>query len=156
MLIDHQSHPQADMSKPPIVIVPGAWQKPEAWKTFIALLNAAGYTTELVSLPSVGGTGTALPGLAEDIEAVQAVLAKLAQRGTEPLLLCHSSGALPGSNAVCGFDVAGIIYLSGFLIPQGRSMLDVLGGQPLSWMKLEVCPLPNRLRLPFRDAYEIY
>lgn len=126
------------MSKPPVVIVPGACQKPEAWGTFIAFLSAAGYSTELVALPSVGGTGKPLPGLAEDIEAIQAVLAKLTQKGSEPLLLCHSTGALPGSNAVCGFDVAGIIYLSGFLIPQGRSIVEVLGGQPLFLTKPEV------------------
>lgn len=155
-LSDPQPHLQADMSKPPVVIVPGAWQKPAAWDTFIAYLCAAGYSVELVALPSVGGTSTPLPGLAEDIEAIQAALASLTQKGSEPLLLCHSSGGLPGSNAVCGFDVAGIIYLSGFMIPQGRSILDVLGGQPLSWMKLEVRhPLPSRPRPLRPDADEM-
>lgn len=126
------------MSKPTIVIVPAAWQTPVVWDSFSRKLNDAGYPTEYVAMPTVGGTETPLAGLADDVAAVQAALTKLAGDGKKAMLLGHSSGGLVSSNAVVGFDVAGIIYLSAFMIPSGKSLLDMLGGQPLPWMDVQV------------------
>lgn len=132
----------------PIVIVPGAWQTPVAWEGFAAQLREELATTvEYVQMPTVGGLeGPPLTAsLADDVAAVQAVLTRLQeQEGAKtPLVLCHSSGGVVSSNAVKGFVVAGIIYLSAFIIPSGNSLLGMLGGQPLPWMVLEVCsPLP--------------
>ncbi|KAI5457672.1 alpha/beta-hydrolase [Mariannaea sp. PMI_226] len=124
-------------AKPTIVIVPGSWQKPIAWDGFQEKLNQAGYPTEYVPLKTVGGTELPLAGLAEDVAEVQAVLTKLSNEGKKVVLLCHSSGGVVGSNSVPGFDVTGIIYLSAFMIPKGKSLMDMLGGQPLPWMDIQ-------------------
>ncbi|KAK8136089.1 hypothetical protein PG984_004029 [Apiospora sp. TS-2023a] len=126
------------MSKPVIVIVPGAWQKPVAFTGFVQKLQAAGYEATHVTLPTVGGTELPLAGLAEDVAAVRKVLQKIAGEGKKALVIGHSSGGLVGSNAIAGQDnVVGIIYLSGFMIPAGKALLDMLGGQPLPWMDIQ-------------------
>ncbi|KAK8100061.1 uncharacterized protein PG998_008550 [Apiospora kogelbergensis] len=126
------------MSKPVIVIVPGSWQKPVGWNGFVQQLQGAGYEAIHVSMPTVGGTELPLAGLAEDVAAVQAVLQKLAGEGKKALVLGHSSGGLVGSNAIAGQDnVVGIIYLSAFMIPSGKALLDMLGGNPLPWMDIQ-------------------
>ncbi|ORY58149.1 Alpha/Beta hydrolase protein [Pseudomassariella vexata] len=126
------------MSKPTIVIIPGAWQKPIAYEGLAKDFRNVGYQSVVVPLPTVGGTDLPLAGLADDVAAVQAALKKEAEKGQKAILLCHSAGGLIGSNAVAGADnVAGIIFMSAFMIPKGKAILDMLGGNPLPWMKIE-------------------
>ncbi|KAK8035600.1 hypothetical protein PG993_010595 [Apiospora rasikravindrae] len=126
------------MSKPVVVIVPGSWQKPVAFEGLVQRLQTAGFEAIHVPLPTVGGTDLPLAGLAEDVAAVQAVLQKLAGEGKKALVVGHSSGGLVGSNAVAGQDnVVGLIYLSAFMIPKGKALLDMLGGNPLPWMDIQ-------------------
>ncbi|EAA28807.1 alpha/beta-hydrolase [Neurospora crassa] len=124
------------MSKPVIVIVPGAWQKPVVWNDLVQQLHTAGFEAIHVELRTVGSTATPLHRLADDVAAVQYVLGELARQGKTALLLGHSSGGLVGSNAIKGQDnVIGMIYLATFAIPHGKALLDMLGGKPLPWME---------------------
>lgn len=62
----------------------------------------------------------------------------------------QSLGGVVGSCASQGFGfkqraserkkggILEIIYLSAFALPKGKSLLDMLGGQPLPWMRIEV------------------
>ncbi|KAB5577710.1 Alpha/beta hydrolase fold-1 [Coniochaeta sp. 2T2.1] len=138
------------MSKPTIVIVPGSWQKPIVWDNFRDVLNKNGYSSFIISRPSVGGTTVPLAGLAEDVAAVRDVLTLLAEQGEEIVVLCHSSGGVVASNAVEGFDVttrktAGktggvvrLVLLSAFVVPKGKSLWDLYsGGKPASWTRFE-------------------
>ena len=143
--------------KPTIVIAPGAWQLASGFSSFTSQLQGAGYATEVVSYPSVGGTVHPLPGLVEDVAATREVLSKVLEQGKDILLLCHSYGGVVGSCAVEGFStverekegkrggVELVVYLSAFMIPKGKSLLDMLGGQSLPWMDVQVsksCPSP--------------
>ena len=135
--------------KPTIVIVHGAWQLAVGYEAFAEKLKALGYPTEVVPLPSVGGTETPLQGLPEDTAAVRKALAKLVHDGLEVLLLCHSYGGVVGSCAVEGFDfgsrkkegksggVIMTVYMSAFMIRKGETLLDMLGN-PLPWMHIKV------------------
>lgn len=137
-------------SKPTILIVPGAWQLPTSYEPFSDLLNKNGYEAGVVSLPSTGGTELPLTGLPEDIAAIRARLEPLVEAGKEVVLLTHSAGGISGSAALKGLDVktrkaagvsggvARIIYMAAFVVPKGVSLMDMLGGQPLPWMKVEV------------------
>lgn len=138
------------MSKPSIIIIPGAWQKPASFEGIVNLLDGSGYPTVHVPLPSVGGTETPLPGLDDDVEAVRRVLAPLVEEGKEVVLVGHSSGGVSMSAVVEGLDAASrtaagrkggvvrCIYLAAFVLPKGQSLLGMLGGQPLPWMVVEV------------------
>lgn len=138
------------MSKPTIIIVPGAWQTPVAFEKIVKLLGQSGYPTVHVPLPTVGGTGSPLAGLADDVEAVRKVLVPVVDEGKEVILIGHSSGGISMSGAVEGLDVASrkaagkqggvtrCIFLAAFVLPKGQSLLGVLGGQPLPWMVIDV------------------
>jgi pimeloyl-ACP methyl ester carboxylesterase len=127
---------------PTIVIVPTSWQTRPVWELFQAELENAGYPQEIVEFPSVGETATPLATLDDDIAAVQAVLKTVETRGEKALLLCHGFGGLAGSHAVEGHPVEGIIYISGLVVPKGKSILDVVGGEKPSWMEIEVRTFP--------------
>jgi alpha-beta hydrolase superfamily lysophospholipase len=139
-------------SKPTIVIVivPGAWQLISCFAPFAGLLKSKGFDTEVVDMPSVGGTQLPLTGLAEDIEAVRTVVQPLVEAGREVLLLTHSAGGVSGGGAVKGLDartrkeaglpggVVRVIYMAAFMVPKGSSLLQMLGGKPAPWMVVEV------------------
>ncbi|KAK3493706.1 alpha/beta-hydrolase [Neurospora crassa] len=109
------------MSKPVIVIVPGAWHKPVVWHDVVQRLHTEGFEAIHVELRTV---------------AVQSVLGELAGQGKKALVLGHSAGGLIGSNAIKGQDnVIGMIYMAAFVIPRGKALLDLLSGQPLPWME---------------------
>lgn len=138
------------MSKPSIIIVPGAWQTPPAFKGIVNVLETAGYPTVHVPLPTVGGEALPLAGLDDDVEAVRKVLAPLVDEGKDVVLIGHSSGGVSMSAVVEGFDTASraaagkkggvvkCIFLAAFVIPKGSSLLEMLGGQPLPWMVINV------------------
>lgn len=138
------------MSKPTILIVPGAWQKPVAFEKIVQLLEQTGYPAIHVPLPTVGDLDAPLATLTDDVEAVRKVLIPLVDEGKEVIVLGHSSGGISTSGAVEGLDVASrksegkqggvirCIYLAAFVLPKGQSLLGVLGGQPLPWMIVEV------------------
>lgn len=137
-------------SKPTILIVPGAWQLTTAFVPFRELLHKSNYETDVVKLPSVGGTELPLTGLPEDIAAIRAVLEPLVAAGKDVILLTHSAGGVSGSAAVKGLDaktrksadlpggVTRVVYMGAFMIPKGSSLMEMLGGQPLPWMVVEV------------------
>lgn len=137
--------------KPTIVIVPGAWQRIDAFLPFADRLKQAGYGVECVGVPSTGGTELPLTGLPEDIAAVRAALQPLVEQGRDVVLLVHSAGGVSGSGAVRGLDaktrreaglaggVTRVIYMTAFMIPKGKSIMGMLGGQPLPWMIVQVC-----------------
>lgn len=78
------------------------------------------------------------------------ILEPLVDQGKEVVLLCHSSGGVVGSNSIEGLDVASrkaagksggvvrVVFLAAFMLPKGQSLLGLLGGNPLPWMKVEV------------------
>ncbi|KAL6415961.1 hypothetical protein AUP68_00167 [Ilyonectria robusta] len=135
-------------NKPTIVIVPGAWQLRSSWEAFISIARSAGYPIEYVDPPTLGGTALPLAGLADDVKAVRDTLDVLLNEGKRVTILCHSAGGLVASNAVEGLDTASraagglkggvsqVIFVSAFMVPAGKSLLGLLGGQPLPWMKL--------------------
>lgn len=139
--------------KPTIVIAPGAWQLPATWDSYIALLESSGYETVLVPHLSIAGTVRPLAGLSNDTTNFQATLSKLADEGKEMVLFGHSYGGAVMSSATEGFDIAtrkaagktgGVLltaFMSAFVLPLGASLFDLLGGQPLPWMILDVCHL---------------
>ncbi|KAI7784922.1 alpha beta-hydrolase [Diaporthe eres] len=136
-------------TKPTIVIVPGAWQLTSAFAPFADLLRSKGFDTEIVDMPSVGGTELPLTGLPEDIAAVRAVIQPLVEARRELVLLTHSAGGVSGGGAVKGLDlktrkeaglpggVVRVIYMAAFMVPKGSSLLQMLGGKPAPWMVLE-------------------
>ncbi|KAH6672705.1 Alpha/beta hydrolase fold-1 [Plectosphaerella plurivora] len=134
------------MAAPTIVFVPGAWHGPEAFDAVRKDLDTRGYPTSAVSLPSVG-TNDSSVAIAADTAAVRAELESLVNEGKDVVLVVHSYGGIPGSNAVRGLskaersDAKGsvlmVVYMAAFAIPAGTCLLDGLGGQHLPWWDIQ-------------------
>ncbi|KAH9884245.1 alpha/beta-hydrolase [Xylariomycetidae sp. FL2044] len=124
--------------KPAIIIVQGSWHKAKAFTPIVARLRAAGYPAEHVELRSVGSEETPPPGLAEDVAVIRAMIERFKEAGQKVIVLCHSSGGVSGSIAVAGFDnITGIIYMTAFMIPKGKSLSQIGAGPPQPWMDVQ-------------------
>ncbi|KAF6827091.1 hypothetical protein CMUS01_09151 [Colletotrichum musicola] len=131
--------------KPTFVLAPGAWHKETCYAPLEKLLVERGYPVEAVAYPSVGAEPP-VKGLADDAAAVRAVVEKYADEGREIVLVVHSYGGLVGANAVKGLGykqrakegkkggVITFVYLTAFVVPVGKSIKEMLGGQFLPWM----------------------
>lgn len=134
------------MTKPLIVLVPGAWHSPEHYGPLVKHLHAAGYETDAVMLPSYGGE---LANWDPDVEAIRQSITKAVDAGKDVFLVAHSYGGFPAQEACRGLDKAtleaqgksgGIIrlcWLCAFLGDEGQSLMGYLGGQDLPWWRRE-------------------
>ncbi|GME47542.1 hypothetical protein GTA08_BOTSDO11688 [Neofusicoccum parvum] len=136
-------------SKPTVLLVPGAWQPSDAFDPLRRLLTQKGYESVAVDHPSVGGE-PADQTLDTDVASLRKTLAQLVdEQGKDVVVLLHSYGGVVGSCASEGFGakqrakegkkggILEIVYLSAFALPKGKSLVEMLGGQPLPWMKFE-------------------
>ena len=116
-------------SRPTLVLVPGAWHGPWAWRRLGEELPDLDVRT--VVLPSVGSDPTTLGDLAADAEAVRATVAAI----DGPVLVCaHSYGGMPATEGTAGLpDVLGLVYLCAFQLDIGESLMGAVGGVPPSW-----------------------
>lgn len=135
--------------KPTIVFAPGAWHTADCFDTVRSALHARDWPTEAIDYPSVGAEPPS-KGVADDVAVLRTTLERLAEAGKKIVLVMHSYGGLVGANAVEGLGfkqrsqegkeggVIILVYLSAFVIPLGKSALDLLGGNYLPWMRVEV------------------
>ncbi|KAJ0160934.1 hypothetical protein CTA2_7055 [Colletotrichum tanaceti] len=135
-------------AKPTFVLAPGAWHRETCFAPAQQILESRGYPVEAVAYPSVGAEPPT-KGVKDDAAAVRAVLERLADEGKEIVLVVHSYGGLVGSNAVEGLGykqraregkkggVVIFVYLAAFVLPLGKCIRDLLGGQLLPWMQVE-------------------
>ncbi|KXT05029.1 hypothetical protein AC578_10284 [Pseudocercospora eumusae] len=127
-------------SKPSIVFVPGGWHSPTCYDKVATLLQASGYPTSYVHLPSIGDPNPKYPNFLPDIGAIRSRLMSEISQDKRVLLVVHSYSGVPGSEAVRGLDlktrqekglkggVQHIFYTSSFLVPEGKSLSTAFPG----------------------------
>lgn len=110
-------------------------------------LEAVGYETRGVSLPSVGASEP-LQDIGPDVEAIQNVVRPIADQGKDVLLMVHSYGGIVGGESVRGLDkasrekegkkggVSHLYYCSAFALPEGVSLMDALQGVNQHWFRV--------------------
>ncbi|KAL4875148.1 Alpha/beta hydrolase fold-1 [Aspergillus karnatakaensis] len=123
--------------KPTIVFVPGGWHSPSAYDALLPLLHRAGYPTTYVYLPSVGAAAPVT--FEDDVAAVRRVVAGLVKLGREVVLVSHSYGAAPATEAVKGLTrddrkkeklgggVAQLVYIAAIVPTKGASSYEAFG-----------------------------
>jgi hypothetical protein len=90
--------------KPAIVLAPGSFAKVSLYAKFTYLLYEAGYDRiEIVRMPSLGNRSP-LPAatLDDDADYVRQIIEEVSNEGFDVLLLAHSYGGLPATQAVKG------------------------------------------------------
>jgi pimeloyl-ACP methyl ester carboxylesterase len=118
-------------SRPDLLLVHGAWHGPWAWDALIPQLPVGEVRT--VALPSSGPDPSTLGDFTADIDAVRAGIT--AGDGRDTVVVAHSYGGLPATEAVCGHpEVVGLVYVAAFVADAGHSVAELFdGGLPPWW-----------------------
>lgn len=139
------------MDKPTFVFSLGAWLTPIVFDTVRDRLDALGYPSECPAHPSIGAEPPSLT-LEDDVACLHRVLTGLADEGKEIVVVAHSYGGVVASSASDGLGkhvraesgktggIVKIVYLAAFALDNGQSLLGMLGGVYLPWMKVQVGP----------------
>ncbi|OOF92058.1 hypothetical protein ASPCADRAFT_509554 [Aspergillus carbonarius ITEM 5010] len=135
-------------SAPTIVLVPGAWCTPIIYDPLRAILTSRGLSSISPAHPSIGAEPPSKT-LADDVAHLRSELVALIEEGKDVVVVLHSYGGVVGSGAVEGLGkeqraqqgkqggVVLVVYMSAFVLPKGMSLLDMLGGRFLPFMKAE-------------------
>jgi pimeloyl-ACP methyl ester carboxylesterase len=117
-----------------VVLVHGAWHGSWCWDEVVPLLTGRGLQVRAVDLPSSGPDVDALGTLADDVATVRAALDEV---GGPTVLVGHSYGGLPVTEAAAGRDdVAHLVYVCAFVLDVGVSLMDAAGGEPVPWWRI--------------------
>lgn len=138
------------MSKPQLVLIPGAWHTPEAFSVLIPKLEAHGYTVHTTQLPSVDAPADNVPTEPnKDIEAVRSLVTKAIGAGNDVIVAPHSWGGIVAGSALSGLgkkereakgEKGGVMrtaYMCAFMAPQNFSLSDALQGQIPDWWYID-------------------
>ena len=153
------------MSSPPLsfLIISGAWHVPSLYSNLVTLLRKSGYSATVPSLPSCDAHSPHNTTCSADAEAIRKQIIDLIESdGKDIVLICHSYGGVPGGAAAYGLSkisrakegkkggVIGLIYVCGFAVTEGSSLLGMLGGKHAPYVvENEVPTLSNLLSSPF-------
>ena len=129
-------------SRPLFLVVPGAWHQPEAYVKLATLLRKAECPAVVASLPSCDAQDPQNTTCSADAEAVRKhIIHSMDADGQDIVVVCHSYGGIPGGGAAHGLSkiarakegkkggVIGLVYISGFVVPEGSSLLQIMGGK---------------------------
>lgn len=135
--------------KPTILFIPGAWHLPDVFDDTRAALATRGFPSVAVGLPAIGAEPPT-KGLIDDTVAVHNEIERLSDEEKQVVVVAHSYGGMVGAGAVKGLGYAErqkagkkggvimLVYMAAFVAKSGTSLLDMLGGKWLPWMKLDV------------------
>lgn len=143
------------MTKPTILLVPGAWHTPAHYQPFLQRLQNAGYPTTSKQLPSVGATEPNKQTIAADTAFIrEELLLPEIEQGKDVVLIMHSYGGCPGAAAAKGFSkaerttagktggIVGLVFMCAFVADEGDSLRGKLPGNKLDpWNILDVCAM---------------
>ncbi|KAI9719615.1 MAG: hypothetical protein M1812_003386 [Candelaria pacifica] len=114
------------LTKPTLVLIHGAWHTAASFSSLISLLEEEGYPAQCISLPSVGAS-PGLPSFDADVTAIRTVIKPLIESNKQVILVMHSYGGLPGTEALQGLSeierrkegkeggVVRLVYLAAFI-----------------------------------------
>lgn len=119
------------MSKPTIVLVPGAWHQPVIYDETMMTLEGYGYPTVALALPSVGAKPPH-KNFDGDVKVIRDSLMTLVEgEGKDVVLVTHSYSGLPGNEASIGLGkkerllkglkggVIRLVFIQALAMPEG-------------------------------------
>lgn len=136
------------MSKPAIVIIPGAFHDAKCMDSLVAELATKNLQAEAHTLRTVENP---TKDLADDASFIRDQLMRHINAGRDVFLVVHSLAGFPGSAAMAGIDkasrravslwangVVGVLFLAAFVPAPGLTAFDMMGGQFPPWMVNDV------------------
>lgn len=134
-----------------VVLAPGAWSAGSSYDGFRKLLDERGISSIAMNHMS-NGAEPPNKGLSDDANHLNQILSGLADQGKRIVLVGHSYGGMVISAAAAGLGieerlkigksggVALLVFMAAFVVPKGNTLKDMIGGEPLPWMVIQVSP----------------
>jgi len=152
MTVDQSESYNSNMDQLTFLFIPGAWHAADGFEDVRASLASRKIKipTVALSLPSIGAEPPN-KGLAVDTLHAHNEIEKLVEQGKKVVVIAHSYGGMVGAGAVKGLSyserkqegkkggVIMLVYMAAFVSQKGGSLLGMLGGKYLPWMKVQVC-----------------
>ncbi|OBT93045.1 hypothetical protein VE01_09000 [Pseudogymnoascus verrucosus] len=127
-------------TKPTILIVPGSFSAASHYDTLINSLQALSYPAVVSDLPSASRLPPApAASMADDAAHFHGIAESLADEGRDIVILTHSYGGVPGTEAAKGLakadreaegkkgGVVRLVYLTSIVPPLGGSLISTMG-----------------------------
>lgn len=113
--------------RPRIILVHGAWVGPWEFAPLVEILNERGWEVDALDLPSTGTT----EGMLQDAAAITAAI----DRAEGPVVLVgHSYGGVPVTQAGDHAAVERVVYVAAFSLDAGESVIASMDGSlPEMW-----------------------
>lgn len=122
----------ASLEPPVFIFVPGGWHLPYYFSPLIRALGASGYDSETVSLNI--NADPPLKDIEPEVEAVLSRLRPLLEAGKNVIVVSHSYGGIPATEAVGRVvaenhqgKIVRLVYITAFVPAKGDSMVSMLG-----------------------------
>ncbi len=127
------SHEEAPM----FLFIPGGWHLPEYFSPLIQALADSGYSSETVTLNV--NADPPLQDLEPEVDAILSKLSPLLEAGRRVIVVSHSYGGIPATEAVGRAFAKGIrppgyqsrvvrlVYITAFVPTNGDSMVSMIG-----------------------------
>jgi pimeloyl-ACP methyl ester carboxylesterase len=141
-----------ELSRPTILLVPGAWHGAWMWEGVERELVARGWPVQTIELPSTAERDGPRAGLYDDAEVVRRRVKEIA---TPIVIVAHSYGGAVVSEAAAGLpNVRHIVYVCAFALDVGETLLSVIGGEPPPFFDIQddVVLLQGARELFFHDV----
>jgi pimeloyl-ACP methyl ester carboxylesterase len=120
------------MTLPSLLIVHGAWHRPEHFRLLLDELSDV--DGHVVSLASCGSDPSRLGGMYDDAKLIADAVAAI---DGPVVVVAHSYGGVPTTQALGGVpNVKRIVYLAAFLLDVGASLFGTDTGVPTTWSAL--------------------
>ncbi|RKT36133.1 pimeloyl-ACP methyl ester carboxylesterase [Microbacterium sp. AG1240] len=116
--------------KPTLLLVHGAWHGAWAWNPVASILENRGWAVERIDLPTVHAADPVGLHLADDADAITAAIAAI---DGPVVVVAHSYGGVPTTQAATADNVQHIVYVAAFALDEGESLLGAVGGVAPSW-----------------------
>jgi pimeloyl-ACP methyl ester carboxylesterase len=140
-------------TKPSIVLVGGSFATPAVYDLVVSRLKDSGFDVEVPQLPSIGRREGEPPTLADDVAHVHSVLEHKADEGKDVLIIGHSYGGIPTTEAIQGLSkadrekqgkeggVVRILYTTAVLPELGQTAAEFFGGGFADFVVIDVSKL---------------
>ncbi len=122
------------MAKPSILLVHGAWHGSWCWEPLQSLLESRGHAVHALDHPTVHADNARELSLADDARGVQGAIDALVG---DVIVVAHSYGGIPATIGATSPRVRHIIYISAFVLDEGESLLQAVGGVKPDWWQMD-------------------
>ncbi|KIX04502.1 uncharacterized protein Z518_05372 [Rhinocladiella mackenziei CBS 650.93] len=142
--------PVSNSNKPSIVVVPGSFSPASFYIPIVNKLRENGYEAMVENLPSASRSPPEAPAtMEEDAAFFHDVFEKLADQGKDVVVVTHSYGGVPGTEATRGLakaeraeagkpgGISRLVYLTSVVPPPGNSLQDLMGDLVPSFIQFE-------------------